>query len=108
MADFMKILQQAQEMQGRFQKIQDELQKITVTGSAGGGMVTVEANGQGTVQRIKIDPSVVNPADVEMLEDLVLVAVTEAQKKAAALAQEEMGKLTGGLNLPNLPFKLPF
>jgi nucleoid-associated protein EbfC len=105
MADFMKILQQAQEMQGRFQKIQDELQRVTVSGSAGGGMVTVEANGQGTVQRIKIDPSVVNPADVEMLEDLVLVAVTEAQKKAQAQAQQELGKLTGGLNLP---FKLPF
>jgi nucleoid-associated protein EbfC len=104
MADLMKILQQAQEMQGRFQKIQDELQRITVSGSAGGGMVTVEANGQGAVQRIKIDPSVVNPADVEMLEDLVLVAVTEAQKKAQAQAQEELGKLTGGMNLP---FKLP-
>jgi nucleoid-associated protein EbfC len=105
MADFMKILQQAQEMQGRFQKIQDELQRITVSGSAGGGMVTVEANGQGAIQRIKIDPSVVNPADVEMLEDLVLVAVTEAQKKAQAQAQQELGKLTGGMPLP---FKLPF
>jgi DNA-binding YbaB/EbfC family protein len=105
MADFMKILQQAQEMQGRFQKIQEELQRVTVSGSAGGGMVTVEANGQGTVQRVKIDPSVVNPADVEMLEDLVLVAVTEAQKKAQAQAQQELGKLTGGLPLP---FKLPF
>ena len=105
MADLMKILQQAQEMQGRFQKIQDELQRITVSGSAGGGMVTVEANGQGTIQRVKIDPSVVNPADVEMLEDLVLVAVTEAQKKAQAQAQQELGKLTGGMNLP---VKLPF
>jgi DNA-binding YbaB/EbfC family protein len=104
MADFMKILQQAQEMQGRFQKVQEELQRVTVSGSAGGGMVTVEANGQGAVQRIKIDPSVVNPADVEMLEDLVLVAVTEAQKKAQAQAQQELGKLTGGLSLP---FKLP-
>jgi nucleoid-associated protein EbfC len=105
MADFMKILQQAQEMQGKFQKIQDELQQQTVTASAGGGMVTVEANGQGAVRSIKIDPSVVNPADVEMLEDLVLVAVTEAQKKAQEAAQAEMGKLTGGLPLS---FKLPF
>lgn len=101
----MKILQQAQEMQGKFQKIQEELQQQTVTASAGGGMVVVEANGQGTVRSIKIDPSVVNPADVEMLEDLVLVAVTEAQKKAQDAAQREMGKLTGGLPLP---FKLPF
>ena len=105
MADFMKILQQAQEMQGKFQAVQQELQAQTVTASAGGGMVTVEANGQGTIRSIKIDPSVVNAADVEMLEDLVLVAVTEAQKKAQDIAQGEMGKLTGGLNLP---FKLPF
>ncbi|HEY2026524.1 MAG TPA: YbaB/EbfC family nucleoid-associated protein [Gemmatimonadaceae bacterium] len=105
MADFMKILQQAQEMQGKFQKLQEELQQQTVTASAGGGMVTVEANGQGAVRSVKIDPSVVNPADVEMLEDLVLVAVTEAQKKAQDAAQREMGKLTGGLPLP---FKLPF
>ncbi|HET9799563.1 MAG TPA: YbaB/EbfC family nucleoid-associated protein [Gemmatimonadaceae bacterium] len=103
MADFMKILQQAQEMQGRFQQLQDELQQQTVTASSGGGMVTVEANGQGTVRSIKIDKSVVNPDDVEMLEDLLLVAVTEAQKKAQEAAQAEMGKLTGGL-----PFKLPF
>jgi hypothetical protein len=105
MADFMKILQQAQEMQGKFQKVQEELQQQTVTASAGGGMVTAEANGQGTIRSIKIDPSVVDKADVEMLEDLVLVAVTEVQKKAQAAAQAEMGKLTGGLNLP---FKLPF
>jgi nucleoid-associated protein EbfC len=105
MADFMKILQQAQEMQGKFQKVQEELAQRTVTASAGGGMVSVEANGQGGIRSIKIDRGIVNPADVEMLEDLVLVAVTEAQKKAQELAQAEMGKLTGGLNLP---FKLPF
>ena len=105
MADFMKILQQAQEMQGKFQQVQDELAQQTVTASAGGGMVTVEANGQGTVRSVKIDPSVVTGADVEMLEDLILVAITEVQKKAQAAAQTEMGKLTGGLNLP---FKLPF
>ena len=105
MADFMKILQQAQEMQGKFQKVQDDLKQLTVTAASGGGMVRVEANGQGTVRSIKIDPGVVKGDDVEMLEDLVLVAVTEAQKKAQELAQAEMGKLTGGLNLP---FKLPF
>jgi DNA-binding YbaB/EbfC family protein len=105
MADIMKILQQAQQMQGRLQQIQDELAQKTVSANAGGGMVTVEADGKGQLRSIKIDPSVVNASDVEMLEDLVLVAVTEAQKKAAALAQEEMGKLTGGLDLP---FKLPF
>lgn len=70
-------------------------------------MVTVEADGKGTVRRVKIDPSVVNPADVEMLEDLVAVAVSEAQRKATELAQVEMQKMTGGLNLP-FPMKLPF
>jgi DNA-binding YbaB/EbfC family protein len=103
MADIMKILQQAQQMQGRLQEIQDQLQQQTVTGSAGGGMVTVEADGKGQVRRVKLDPSVVSASDVEMLEDLIVVAITEAQKKAAGLAQAEMGKLTGGLPLP---FKL--
>ena len=105
MADIFKILQQAQQMQGRLQAMQEELQARTVTASSGGGMVSVEADGKGQLRKIKIDPSVVNPADVEMLEDLIVVAVTEAQKKAAELAQEEMGKVAGGLNLP---FKLPF
>ncbi len=105
MADFMKIMQQAQQMQSRLQEIQDELQQKTVSANAGGGMVTVTADGKGQVRSIKIDPSVVDPSDVEMLEDLVLVAVSEAQKKAAELAQSEMGKLTGGMGLPfNLPF----
>lgn len=105
MADFMKMLQQAQQVQGRLQELQEELKQRTVTGSAGGGMVTVEADGQGQVRRIRLDPAVVSATDVEMLEDLLVVAVSEAQKRAAQLAQEEMGKLAGGLNLP---FKLPF
>jgi DNA-binding YbaB/EbfC family protein len=103
MADFMKMLQQAQELQGKLQKAREDLQQQTVRASSGGGMVTVEANGEGTIKSIKVDPSVVNASDVEMLEDLLLVAVTEAQKKAQDTAQQEMGKLTGGL-----PFKLPF
>jgi DNA-binding YbaB/EbfC family protein len=105
MADFMKILQQAQEMQGKFQKIQEELELITLTGSAGGGMVTAEVTGTGKIKKIKLDPTVVNPADIEMMEDLVVVAVSDAQQKAQKAAQDQMGKLTGGLNLP---FKLPF
>ena len=101
----MKILQQAQEMQGKFKQMQDDLQYVTATGSAGGGMVTVEVTGTGQIKKIKLEPSVVNPADVEMLEDLIVVAVSDAQQKAQKLAQDEMGKLTGGLQLP---FKLPF
>jgi nucleoid-associated protein EbfC len=105
MADFTKILQQAQQMQGRLQQIQDELANKTVIGVSGGGMVSVTADGKGQVRAVKLDPSVVNPSDIEMLEDLIAVAVVDAQKKAADLTQEEMRKLTGGLPLP---FKLPF
>jgi DNA-binding YbaB/EbfC family protein len=105
MADFMKIMQQAQQMQSKLQQIQDDLANQTVTATAGGGMVTVTADGKGQVTKVQIDKSVVNPSDVEMLEDLVLVAVRDAQKKAGDLAKDEMGKLTGGLNLP---FQLPF
>jgi DNA-binding YbaB/EbfC family protein len=103
MADMLKVLQQAQQMQGRLQEIQAELAQMTVTGSAGGGMVTVEADGKGQLRSIRIDPGVVRTDDIEMLEDLVLVAVTDAQNKATKLAQDEMGKLTAGL-----PFTLPF
>ena len=105
MPDFMKMLQQAQELQKNFQKIQDELANMTISGTSGGGMVTAEVTGQGQIRRVKLDASVVNPSDVEMLEDLITVAVAEAQKKAQAHAQEHVGKLTGGMSLP---FKLPF
>lgn len=100
----MKMLQQAQEMQGRLQQMQQELENKTVTASSGGGMVTVTADGKGQVRSVRIDPTVVKAEDVEMLEDLVIAAVSEAQKKAGEMAQEEMQKLTGGLSLP---FRLP-
>jgi len=105
MKDIMNLVKQAQEMQGQLKRIQDELLQMTLTGTAGGGMVTAEVNGQGQLKRVKIDASVVNPADTEMLEDLVTVAVTEAQKKAAEQAEAQTSKLAGGMNLP---FKLPF
>ncbi len=95
MADLTKILQQAQQMQGRLQELQDQLQQQTVTASAGGGMVTVEADGKGQIRRVKLDPSVVTANDIEMLEDLIVVAVAEAQKKAAALAQAGDGQAHG-------------
>ena len=103
--DVLKLMQQAQQVQGRMQQMQEELGAKTVRGSAGGGLVTVDADGKGMVKAVKLDPSVVKAEDVEMLEDLIVVAVAEAQKKAAELAANEMGKLTGGMNLP---FKLPF
>lgn len=105
MRDIMKILQQAQEMQGRMAKIKEELQAMTLSGTAGGGMVTVEVNGEGLVKRVKIDASVVNPADTEMLEDLIAVAAADAQRKAQERQQEQMSAAMGGMNLP---FKLPF
>lgn len=105
MRDLMKLVQQAQEMQGQLKKLQDELAQMTITGKAGGGMVTAEVTGQGHLKRIKIDASVVNPADIEMLEDLIAVAVSDAQKKAQEQAEAQTSKLAGGMNLP---FKLPF
>ena len=98
-------MQQAQAVQGRMQQLQEELGTKTVTGSAGGGLVKVEADGKGMVRAVTLDPSMVKAEDVEMLEDLIVIAVAEAQKRAAELAADEMGKLTGGLGLP---FKLPF
>lgn len=108
MTDFMKMLQQAQQMTGKLQEVQESLARQTVVGTAGGGMVKVEADGKGQVKRVSIDPSVVNPADVEMLEDLLAVAAQEAQRKARELGEEEMKKAAGGLGLGGLPFKLPF
>jgi DNA-binding YbaB/EbfC family protein len=105
MADFSKILEQAQQMQSRLEQIQSELAGMTVTGSSGGGMVTVDADGKGQITKVRVDPSLVNASDVEMLEDLLLVALRDAQQKSTDLAKQEMGKLTGGMGLP---FKLPF
>ena len=98
--DIQKLMQQAQQMQSQMQAAQESLAQRTVTGTAGGGVVTVEADGQGTVKKVTIDPTVVDPADVAMLEDLVTVAVVDAQRRAAALQQETMGDVTGGLQLP--------
>ncbi len=105
MADFSKMLEQAQQMQSRLEKIQEELGGMTVSGSSGGGMVTVDADGKGQITKVRVDPSIVNASDVEMLEDLLLVALRDAQQKSADMAKQEMSKLTGGMGLP---FKLPF
>ena len=104
--DFMSLLRQAQEMKKTMETAQAELEQLTVTGTSGGGMVTVDANGHGQIKRVKIDRSVVNADDVEMLEDLVTVAIADAQKKAAAEVQLRVPKLPEGMNIPGL--KLPF
>ena len=105
MPDFMKMLEQAQQMQSRLKQVQDDLENSRLSSSSGGGMVTVEADGKGQISGVRIDPSVVNPSDVSMLEDLILVAARDVQKKAEDIAKVKMADVTGGLNLP---FKLPF
>ena len=96
------IMREAQKFQAEMQRMQEEAKKKTVEASAGGGMVTVVATGGGEVISIKIEKEAVNPEDVEMLEDLVLAAVNEALRRAQDLVQDEMSKLTGGLQLPGL------
>ena len=102
------IMKQAQKMQEKMQKIQDELADLQVEASSGGGMVTVVANGKQEILEVRIDKQVVDPEDVEMLEDLVVAAVNQAMEKAQELANDEMGQAAGGM-LGNLPggFKMP-
>jgi len=104
MTDLRALLQFGQQMQGRLAAIQSELAQRTVTGSAGGGMVTVTADGRGQVREVHIDPSLLG-GDVEMLEDLVVAAMAEVQKRAADLAQDEIKKVQSVLPFP-LPFSL--
>lgn len=94
------IFAQAQELQKRLAKVQEEVALLTVEGSAGGGMVTVEMNGKLEVTRVTIDPQVVASADVEMLEDLVKAAVNQAIYKAQQAVADQMRKVTGGLKIP--------
>lgn len=96
----MKMIQQAQQMQKAMQKVQEELGNQEVTGTAGGGAVTVTMTGKSEVRRVKISADVVDKTDIETLEDLVTAAVNDAQTKAFDLAQSEMKKITGGMNLP--------
>ncbi|OGO31635.1 MAG: nucleoid-associated protein, YbaB/EbfC family [Chloroflexi bacterium RBG_16_56_11] len=96
------MLQQAQRLQAQLLKAQEELANLTVEASSGGGAVTVNMNGQQQIVSVKISPEVVNPQDVEMLEDMVLTAVREAQVKAQEAAAKKMGGLTGGLKIPGL------
>ncbi len=97
-----KMLQQAQQMQTKLAATQAELANKTVESSAAGGKIVVTANGAGDILSIKIDPSVVDPQDVEMLEDLVLVGVKQALEDGRKLAADEMKKVTGGMNIPGL------
>ncbi len=102
-----KLMKQAQEMQSKMAELQQRLADAEISGAAGGGLITVVVTGKGAVKQVKIDPSLVVPGEVEVLEDLVVAALNDARAKADALSQEEMQKLTGGLNLPP-GMKLPF
>lgn len=96
------LLKQAQEMQARISKIQEELAQKTVEGSSGGGMVQITVNGQLAVTAIKIDSTVINSEEKEMLEDLVLAAVNDGMRKAREMISNEMSKVTGGFKIPGL------
>lgn len=100
MGNMQGMMKKVQKMQSEMKKMQEELKTRIVDTTVGGGVVTVTMNGEKVVQSIKIDPAAVDPEDVEMLEDLILAAVNECSKKVDDMMASEMGKITGGLNLP--------
>ena len=102
MGDLGGLFQHAQKMQRELRVLQDELKKRTVLGESGGGMVKTYVNGQQDVLKIEIDPEAVDPDDVGMLEDLIVVSVREALRKSKELSDEETRKITGGLDLPGM------
>ena len=100
MGNMSQMLKQAQAMQAKMMQAQEELKQARVDGSAGGGMVSATVNGQGELVSVKLTPEVVNPDDIEMLEDLILAAVSDAANKAREMMESRMGALTGGMKLP--------
>ncbi|MFP3975641.1 MAG: YbaB/EbfC family nucleoid-associated protein [Dehalococcoidia bacterium] len=96
------MLKQAQQLQSKMAKAQEELANETVEGTAGGGAVTVTVTGQQDIKSIKISPEVVDPEDVEMLEDMIMAATSDAMGKAKDLMEKRLGSLTGGFNIPGL------
>jgi nucleoid-associated protein EbfC len=99
---FGNLMKEAQRLQQQMAELQEQVAQKKVQATAGGGMVTVEANGKQELTAIKIDPEVINRDDAQMLEDLVLAACNEALRKSRELVQQEVGKLTGGLKIPGL------
>jgi nucleoid-associated protein EbfC len=98
--DLMKMMKQAQEIQGRMQKLQEELSGLEVEGQSGGGLVKVKLNGKLEARAVKIDPSLIKPEESEILEDLIMAAFQDAKGKAEAAVQARMQEITGGLALP--------
>ncbi len=107
MKNFGQMMKQAQEMQAKMAEMQARLEQVEMTGAAGGGLVQVTLTGKGEVRKLKIDKSLADPNEVEVLEDLVLAAFNDAKQRVEAHVAEEMSKLTGGLKLPP-GMKLPF
>ena len=99
---FGDMMKQVQKMQARMMELQEELNAKEVEGSAGGGMVKAIVTGKGDLKAVKIDPQVVKDGDIEMLEDLIVAAIAQAQESAAKLNQDTMSELTGGMNIPGL------
>lgn len=102
MKNFKNMMKQAQQLQSKMAKLQEELAEKTVEASAGGGMVKVVANGRQEIVSIRLEKEVVDPEDIDMLQDLILAAVNEALSQSQKMIAGEMGKLTGGLNIPGL------
>ena len=107
MKNLSQMMKQAQQMQARMAELQARLDQTEVTGQSGGGLVQATLTGKGQLRHIKIDPSLVKPEEVEVIEDLVVAAVNDARQRVDAMVAEEMSKLTGGLQLPP-GMKLPF
>lgn len=95
-----QMMKQAQKLQEKMGEMQEQLANTEVTGSSGGGMIEVTLNGKAEVRRVKIDPSVIDPAEAEMLEDLIVAAINDAKVKVEAHVAEQMSEITGGLKLP--------
>ena len=107
LGDMAKMMKQAQEMQGKMAQMQEDLENVMVEGVSGAGLVKATATAKGELKGLDIDPSIFNGDDQEVVEDLILAAIKDAQRKATVKAQEEMAKMTEGLGLPpgmNLPF----
>jgi nucleoid-associated protein EbfC len=107
LGDMAKMMKAAQDMQQKMAQLQDEMAQMTVTGESGAGLVKATCTVKGELKGLEIDPSIFNPNEKEVVEDLILAAIKDAQGKAAEKAQSEMAKLTEGLGLPK-DMKLPF
>lgn len=101
-----QLMKQAQQMQQRMAEMQQKMEQTEVSGSSGAGLVQVTINGKSEMKSLKIDPSLIDPSEVEVLEDLIVAAFNDAKAKVEAQTSEEMSKVTGGMNIPG--FKMPF